>query len=517
MIIMLSIALLELRLRRKWGKRFALALLLLSAVSALIVINSMTIRIDYGIYTSNVKVPSPLFVTSRVNPDIMVRGKLVFVRGDMKSLSAFDEFRRCVRSLYRRWIYEKYGERAFPVMVRVVRVGRVLGGGGKVRTVKGVRHSPASGKKAASEKRVKRRVEFKVKRKEVRGFETPDRLKPPSLLKKLIYAFSFIIPMYFVIQVYSSSLMEDKIKRRMELLFAAEDEWRVVLGKSAPYLLISMLISGAVIAFMGKSLDGILFLLPIALFLVALGTFTAFLARSYKEMTFLTVIASIFVTVYLFIPAIFTSGISEMSPVAVMLRLFSGKGVSVKDYVVSTSQFYVMSFVLLYMSFKSTEVMYGHSNPLDKILRIAEEAVDRYWKVIMFAILSIPFVLLAELFFLSFIVKISIILALLAIGLIEEYAKGVIIYSAIKNGLNGISSAILTAIGFFIGEKAIILPLVHLRILLLIPLAVHVATSLIFLALARFGFWKALIPSSVVHAIYDGVIVWIFLGSALRI
>ena len=515
--MMLRIALLELRLRRAWGRRFTLILLTLSVLSAIVALNSMKIRIDYWVYTCNVHVPSPLFVKSYRNPDIFVRGREVFVKGDMKSLSAFDEFRKCIRAVYREWIYRRFGEKAFPVAVRVIRVGEVVGYAKEARKVevggKGLKRMSRCVKKVRSAEAAKIYRSSGV----VRGFKNPEFLRPPSLLGKLIYAFSFIIPMYFVIQVYSSSLMEDKIKRRLELLFAAEDEWKVVFGKFTPYLITSMLVSGAIIFAMGKSPLGLGFLFPIALFLIALGTFTAFVSRSYKEMTFLTIIISIFVTVYLFIPAIFVSDISDLSPVAVMLRLFSGSKVSLKDYIVSTFHFYVMSAVLLYMSLHLTEVMNAHSNPIEKLMWIGGETIRRYWMVPVATLLSIPFVLLSELFFLSFTFRISILLALLAVGLVEEFTKGLVIYSAVRNCLSGIPSSILAALGFFIGEKLLILPLIKLNSLILLPLAVHITTSLLFLAAIRYGFWKALIPSTAVHVAYDGVVLWTLLGSALRI
>ncbi len=530
-MIMFRIALLEVKARKRWSKRFMLILTILSIVTIAIVVHSILsgIKVDYGIYSSNVELDSPLFVKSE-SPDIAIHNDGIVVRGDMKSLSAFDEFRNYIRNVYNQWIYYKFGSSAFPVLIRVVRVPTKV----EFRqiTIKDVKriveiakkeeHIEEIGPKKITSKEnveiVKKKIENKITKTGKLEFLTPDELRPPSLLNKLIYAFSFIIPIYFVIQVYSSSTIEDKIKKRFELLFVAEDEWKILFGKMVPYLILSVALGFATMIALGKNVTGIIFLIPIILFLLSLSKFTAMISRSYREMTFLTIILSIFITVYLFIPAIFTAiPMSKISPITLLLTFFEEGKIDFRDYAVSTIQFYVMSIVLLTLSLNSLEIMHSQANPIEKVMTITMDIVKSYWIVFLASILSIPFVFVIEFFTLSiiFMTKYAFAVVILLIAVIEEFFKGLFIYSAFKNGLNPYPSAILSASGFLIGEKALLFTFIPVRFIefLPIPLIAHVLSALIFVLVMRFGFKRALITSATFHAIYDGVILWNFSGS----
>ncbi len=528
---MLRIALLELRAKKGWTKRFVAFLAILSVVAVVVAVYSVLtgIKIDYGIYSANIAIEDPKFVKSE-NPDIAVYNGVVIVKGDLKSLSAYDEFRNYVRKIYNEWVSERYGSSAFPILIRIVRIPTKVEFVGitaeKLRKVveiaKKERKEIPGVAKREEEKRgigsvlIKKEREKEGERAHTKAkskFLTPDELRPPSLLGKLIYAFSFVIPIYFVIQVYSSSAIEDKIKRRFELLFVAEDEWKVIVGKMLPYIALSVILACAITIALGKSLIGIVFLIPIILFLVALSTFTAMISRSYKEMTFLTIIISIFITTYLFIPAIFTAiPMSKISPITLLLKFFEGEEINAKDYFISTFQFYLMSLILIYLSLNSLEVMHSQSNPIEKIVEISIGVVNRYPLVFLASLLSIPFVFVIEFFTLSiiFAIEYAFAIVILLIAVIEEFFKGLFIYSAIKNGLNPYVSAFLSALGFLIGEKAILFSFIPIKFVELIPapLMAHLIASLIFVATMRFGFRKALLASSAFHAVYDGVILW---------
>ncbi len=516
---MFKIALMELR-RRRWSRKFFFVLIILAVVAVSLSIRSISegVKVDRGIYTINVHVDDPKFVVSE-NPDVVISNGYVFVRGDVKSLSAFDELRNYLRRLYNEWIYEKFDDSAFPVLLRIVKIPtktetfipkpkNVIGKGVVGKVVKVV--------KRKERKRVGMQVGMtqkilvvgnNSKNAEVSAeFITPEQLKPPSLLKKIIYAFAFVIPVYFVVQVYSSSAIEDKIKRRLDLLFVAEEEWKVFVGKMLPYFVLSTLLAIAILTAFGRPL-GIFLLIPIILFMLALSTFTAMISRSYVEMTFLTIVLSILVTTYLFVPAIFNvMRFSKISPITLLLEDEYG----LKDYLIATLQFYVMSLVLFYLSLNSTEVMHSKSSPIDKIVQISLRTVNRYELVLIASLLSIPFVFFIEFFTLSFIFafRYALILVILLIGVIEEFFKSVIIYSGIENGLNPYVCAFLSAIGFFLGEKSVLFSMISVEYVkfALIPLLVHLLASIIFVLALRFGFTRALIVAASIHAIYDGVV-----------
>ncbi len=522
---MLRITLLELRAKRNWSKRFAVSLALLSVFAIILSVHSVLsgVKIDRGIYSINVKIDDPKFVKSE-NPDITIYNGRIVVKGGLKSLSAYDEFRNYLRRVYDEWVSERYGSSAFPVLIRIVRIPTKIEFGGVTvgklkEIVKKEEKAPKEIKqkeerKGTSPELIKEGKELKAGNIKVESnFLTPEELKPPSLLGKLIYAFSFVIPMYFVIQVYSSSAIEDKIKGRFELLFVAEDEWKVITGKMLPYIVLSLILTIAIMIALGKSLEGIVFLIPVILFLMALSTFTAMISRSYKEMTFLTIMISIFITTYLFIPAVFTAiPMSRISPITLLLIFFEGGSINIKEYIISTLQFYLMSLVLIYLSLNSLEIMHSQANPIEKIVEISAGVVKSYPAVFLASLLSIPFVFVIEFFTLSIIfpIKFAFVIVILLIAVIEEFFKGLFVYSAFKNGLNPYVSAFLSAVGFLIGEKIVLFSFVPIKFVELIPvpLMAHLIASLLFVATLRFGFRRALLASSSFHALYDGVILW---------
>ena len=514
---MFEVAKLELRTRKRWNRYDALILLFLSiiALTATAYSLSLGVRIDRGMFTSNIELGDPLFTISK-NPDIVVSKGVVLLRDGERSLAAFDEFRIYIKRVYDEWLWKTYGSKAFPVMLRLIRVEtKIILPSGLKRVPKhevegGVHHrevKPNIGKNVVplNYTSTERRVKTK--------FLTPDELKPPSILDKIIYAFGFVIPVYFVVQVYSSSAVEDKIKRRLEVLFTALSPLEVTLGKMMPYAVLSVILSTMALVLLGKSPVYEIYLIPVIFFLLTLNTFTAMISRSYKEMTFLTIVLSIAVTVYLFMPAIFSEFLfGGISPIT---RILNGE-LNLKAYLVSTFQFWSMAMVLLYLSINSIEVMNSQNDPIWKILEISKRTVTSYSKLFFAALLSIPFVFVVEFFTLSmiFMFKFAIYLVLLIIAIVEEFFKCTLIYSSMENGHNGYFSAIVAAFGFFLGEKAIILPYLPIKSLtyLPIPLVAHILASLIFVITLRFGFRKALVASSLFHALYDGVIVWSLLG-----
>ncbi len=514
----LELAKLELRTRKRWDRYDAIILLVLSVLALITTAYSLSlgVRIGNGMFTSNVKLGDPLFMVSK-NPDIVVSKGVILLRGGERSLAAFDEFRMYIKRIYDEWLWKTYGSKAFPVMLRLIRIKtKVILPNGLKRVskheAKGIGHRKVVrptfgiGKKAP--------LNYTQKKKGTRTrFLTPDELKPPSMLDKIIYAFGFVIPVYFVVQVYSSSAVEDKIKRRLEVLFTALSPLEVTLGKMMPYATLSVVLSTIALVLLGKSPVYEIYLIPVIAFLLTLNTFTAMISRSYREMTFLTIVLSIAVTVYLFMPAIFSEFLfGGISPIT---RILNGE-LNLKSYIISTFQFWSMTIVLLYLSINSIEVMYSQNDPIWKILEISKRTITNYSKLFLATLLSIPFVFMIEFFTLSmiFMFKFAIYVVLLIIAIVEEFFKCTLIYSSVKNGHNGYTSAIVAAFGFFLGEKAIILPYLPIRSLtyLPIPLVAHIFAAMIFVITLRFGFRKALAASSIFHALYDGVIVWSLLG-----
>jgi len=368
---MLRIAKLELvRRKSKDVTLIAAVSITLSALIAVQILNS-GVSLDDGIYTINIPIDFKSFRTSS-NPDLIVKDGYVILRGDFKSYSAFDEFRKYIRQEYNRWVYENYGDRAFPVLIRLHKVPTEIHIGEQLERVKKekVTELPQTTPKPVErvvEKTptitVPKEVEEKMERKVIgvespkkQGYLLPENLQPPILFEKFAYAFMLTLPFYFIAQVFSSSFMEDKVKRRFDVLLSVISENQVLIGKVLPYMAIGLVLSTS-IAFIFGNILIIPLTLSILILMLSIDSFLVFLSRSYKELSFLSIVVTLIVTSYLFIPAVFSFiPMSNLSPVTILVKCLSGEEI---DY----------SYVLLSLLHLSNDVF---SSVLlnDKLLRI---------------------------------------------------------------------------------------------------------------------------------------------------
>ncbi len=523
---MLRLAWLEIRKVRKRYGRLSLATLAITVIFSaclgyLAIVTGVTS--DVSFYTSNVEVNSSTFVVSQ-NPDILVLDNTVFVHYSDKSLAAADEFRTVVMAECRKEIEEKYGDLAYPLLVSVK---YVKAGGGKLEITKnetGMRvnrsvttkvenatapfttTTPSTGANAS---KIVNRTEY----------IPPEDLKTPSLIDRMATAFIFVIPAYFTVQVFSSSLLEDKTLRRLEVLLSAVGRKDILVGKILPYLTVS-LIFAVVVSVISGSLAAFVFVLPVILLLFAAHSFVVVVSRSYREATFLLLVASLLITIYAFIPAIFSTAIplSKISPITLLLAHLNGDVIDPTDVLLSFGHFGVMAGLLLYMSAKglNPDVIHGKSIT-GKIVIISRLSIKSDASAFAFAFLSISFAFMAELFALLalFVLPQYLLIPalLLSVALVEELIKGSIILSKPDE-----KRALATALGFFAGEKFLIVfnvlqqySIAFLGHYLVLPLVLHIVTAIIFiLVLRKWGILPALMTSIAVHAAYDYGVVMLF-------
>ncbi len=512
---MLRLAWLEIRkVSKRYGRLSLVALAVTVAISACIGYFAMVsgVTSDLALYTSNVEINSSTFTVSQ-NPDILVADSTVFVHWSDRSLAAADEFRAVVMREYREYIEKEYGDLAYPLMVSVkyIKAGGV--GGNASRTES--RESMTANVTATTTTIPVHATTATVKVNKT-GYIPPEDLKTPSLIDRMATAFIFVIPAYFTVQVFSSSLLEDKMLRRLEVLLSAVGRREVLAGKILPYFVLSTLFAVAVAVISGSPL-AFIFAMPVILFLFAAHSFVVVLSRSYREATFLLLVASLLITIYAFIPAIFSTAIplSKISPVTLLLSYMGGESIDTADYILSFGHYTVMIGLLLYMSAKGLNPDVIHSNSITgKITAMSKLCVRNELSAFVFAFLSISFAFMAELFALLalFILPQFLLIPalLVSVAVVEELIKGSIILSKPDE-----RRAIATALGFFAGEKFLIVfnvlqqySIAFLGKYLLLPLALHVLTAAIFvLALRRWGVMPAFLTSIAVHAAYDYAVV----------
>ena len=519
---MLKVAKFEMRLKK--GSRKVSSIAIISLILTLLLVHQIAsngIMLDKGIYSSNLQIEHTFTISE--NPDITIEYGRVYLRGDLKSLSAFDEFRNYLRVEYNRWIYEKYGEKAFPVLVNLHEIPTEV----KIafKSVKSFKTTPTP-KAVETPKPVTTVEEGKtigmtnetitVSKKPTKTemkYVPPEKLQPPILLEKFAYAFLFVMPFYFVAQIFSSSFMEDKIKKRFDVILTVVSAREFLLGKMIPYITLGLVISTAIAVIVGKAVV-VALLISILITMLSIDSFLVFLSRSYKEMSFLSVVITLVVTAYLFIPAVFNFiPMSKLSPVTLLVESIEGGEIDLRYVLLSTFHLALMSFILINLTSNSFEFMYTRGL-IEKVVELTAKLTDRYYKVFTFALVSIPFVLLMELFTLAitFPFRSYIFPVLIVLAFVEEFFKGLFIYASV-NKLNPYVSAILSASGFFIGEKLILIPLITANVLslLLLPLLAHIVSSLLFVLTMRWGFKVGLTTSTAFHSTYNGLMVWMLL------
>jgi len=378
---------------------------------------------------------------------------------------------------------------------------------------------------------------------------SPADISPPFPFGALVLAFVFFIPMNFVIQPYGSSILNERINRRGELLLVAPvSPSAIVAGKTLPYLALLVGITAVVALAIGGGPVSIAAVAPIATLYLAATFVGGMFARSFKELTFVTVSISVFLTSYAFVPAIFTNvtPIALISPLTLVVHDLQGTGVTAAQYAFSTGPFYVGSAVLFLLGvgvYREEDMFTQRPVPL-KFLDALNSRISGRRSVAVLSALSIPFVFIAELLAIAVLfvlpVEVSIPLLLVAVAAVEEVAKSVHLYAGFRGPFAGrrgwkmaLALGALSGLGFFLGEKltAIVqfvgLPNLTLGraaftsagvaatpavglLLLLAPLALHATTTSIASLGAtrdRTAYLSALVPAIAVHAAYNLAVV----------
>jgi len=378
---------------------------------------------------------------------------------------------------------------------------------------------------------------------------SPADISPPFPFGALVLAFVFFIPMNFVIQPYGSSILNERINRRGELLLVAPvSPAAIVAGKTLPYLALLVGITAVVALAIGGSPVSVAAVAPIAALYLAATFVGGMFARSFKELTFVTVSISVFLTSYAFVPAIFTNvtPIALISPLTLVVHDLQGTGVTAAQYVFSTGPFYVGSAVCFLLGvgvYREEDMFTQRPVPL-KFLDALNSRIDGRRSMAVLSALSIPFVFIAELLAIAVLfvlpVEVSIPLLLVAVATVEEVAKSVHVYAGFRGpfaGQRGWRTALvlgaLSGFGFFVGEKftAVVqfvgLPNLELGraafgsagvaatptvglLLLLAPLALHATTTSIAslgATRSRRSYVAALVPAIAVHTAYNLAVV----------
>jgi len=389
---------------------------------------------------------------------------------------------------------------------------------------------------------------------------TPSDISPPFPFQSLILAFLFVIPLNFVIQAYGSTMLSERLNRRGELMLVAPvSRGDIIAGKTLPYflgaLLFEGLIAGGILYLQpdsGSGLYALAAVVPLILLFLSATFLGAMFARSFKELTFVTVSITVGLTTYAFVPAIFTdvTPIALVSPLTVVVRDIQGAGTEPLSLLLSTLPplFTAGLFFVLGAGLYREEDMFTQRPIPLKVLDSLAGRIHRRRSVALVVILLMPLVILAELVAVAAVYPISmglpqpvwLGLILLSIVVIEELAKSLPAYAGFVHNRydrslrSALAVGAVAGLGFFLAEKGLLLvqllgglpdvqqaavvsagptagigPAVGL-LLLLAPLALHVvtaATSAVGMRSGRQGYAIGLTAAIAIHFVYNFAVV----------
>ncbi|WP_128478149.1 ABC transporter permease subunit [Halorussus pelagicus] len=313
--------------------------------------------------------------------------------------------------------------------------------------------------------------------------DTPSGIAPPFPFESLVLAFAFVLPMNFVIQAYASTILDERVNERGELLLVSPvSRGDIIAGKTLPYFAGMVAIASltavgiavltpaaagalAVASTAAKSVSAVV---PIALLFLSAAFVGGMFARSFKELTFVTVTLSVFLTSYAFVPAIFTNvhPVAAISPLTLVVKALRGTAFTLGEYAFSTGPLYLSSGALFALGagvYREEDMFTQRSVPL-KFLDALDGQISGRRSIAKLSALSIPFVFVGELLAVALLfalpVSLSMPVLLVAIAAVEEFAKSIHIYAGFAHSRfeRTLRSAgilgFLSGLGFFLGEKA---------------------------------------------------------------
>jgi len=269
-------------------------------------------------------------------------------------------------------------------------------------------------------------------------------------------------------------------------------------------------------------------------------------ARSFKELTFVTVTITVSLTSYAFVPAIFTGvdQIALISPLTLVVRDLQNEAISLGSFVFSTTPPLLAALVLfgLGAGLYREEDMFAQRSVPGRVMDVLSGPITRRWHVGGMTAVLVPFVFIVQLLAIAVLFalgEIAIVLLFVVVAITEEIAKSLHVYAAYQRrrfepSVRGaLVLGLASGIGFFLAEKiALLAQLVGLPqeitaaesglaggvptsgpvvlLFLLAPLVLHVVTAGISAVGASRGksqYLTALVLAMAVHLVYNLAVV----------
>ena len=365
----------------------------------------------------------------------------------------------------------------------------------------------------------------------------PSLMSPPIPFAQVIVAFLYVLPVSFVSVFFTSSFMNEKIDRRITVLMSAPvTPFQIIVGKMLPYMsfsLASVVIMTLVLG--GNLLLAMVIFIPVILFIFSIYLMVPLIYRTFKDTTFISMLAITVITSYLVFPAMFSgvNDLSLMSPLTLAVKMYRDEPFGLKEYLFSTAPMYFIFILSVYVGTRilNEEYLMGFRPLYRKVAEAIYLAIVRshlHVSITLLSLFLIPIVYMIQLVTLAISLNLPMRYAvaglLVAVVVVEEVAKSVGIAVLLENGIirttkDVVVLSFLSAVGFLIGEKLLLYvslsvvsesmlsPALFSSGMLLIPLVAHsVFTALVCLLTKRLGvryYPYAVLAGSIVHALYN--------------
>ena len=375
--------------------------------------------------------------------------------------------------------------------------------------------------------------EFKLSGEEI---VIPSLTEPPIPFTQVVIAFLYVLPIAFISVFFTSSFMDEKIDKRITVLLAAPIKpIEVILGKMLPYFTFSL----ATIVLMTLLLRGNVFLtlaifFPVVAFMFAVYLMVPLLYRTFRDTTFISMLAITLMTSLLVFPAMFSglNDFSYLSPLTLVVHMYRGELFGIQEYLFASTPMILIFFIALYVSSKilNEEFLMAYQPITRKLAEAIFLLVNHqrpYLSIILLSLLFIPIIYLIQLVVLAIALNFPLryaVLVLLGVSILfEELAKSIGVMVMYQKKYDRpvkqiFALAFVSALGFLIGEKLLLylsLSVVSDSALstamfssgfLLIPLAAHfVFTSVACLLHARYNvrYIFAIVAAAALHMLYN--------------
>jgi ABC-type Na+ efflux pump permease subunit len=365
----------------------------------------------------------------------------------------------------------------------------------------------------------------------------PSLTAPPAPFTQVLLALIYIMPITFISIFFTSSFMDEKSNGRLTILLSAPiTPFQIILGKMLPYAIFALSTTMLIaILTKGNVPLALAIFAPTTLFIFAIYLMVPLFYRTFKDTTFIAMLVTTLTTAYLVFPAMFTNvnDLAYISPLTLAVKMYRNEPFGWREYLFPSLP---MAAIFGFAMFAGTrmlneEFLMGYKPITRKVtdaIYLMMAHSRPYLSVPVWSLLVIPAVYMTQIVFLAFATNLPFRMmlgaVLVASALVEEVVKSVGIVVLVEHGVvksvrDIILLAFLSALGFLIGEKLLLLISISMvsqarvsgalfgaGVFLFIPLFAHFTFTAIVTLLRtklKLPYLLALAAGTVVHFLYN--------------